>query len=825
LAIGEAATGTSLAELAGQVPAESGAGVSPAFGGKAAGLTRLIALGCDVPAGFVFPATTDLPERWPDALRRDFEQACATLLRDGPIAVRSSAQGEDSAERSFAGLFETTLGVTDLDGAWAAAARCVASGSAERVLAYSGRPDPVPVGIVVQAMVAARVAGVLFTIDPTGSSPGLLVEAVAGTGDLLVGGRVAPSRWRAYQAGTGAIEVHGDAGNSLLDDPTVADLVAKGRDIAGKWGADLDLEWAIDDAERLWWLQGRPITARAAWEAPRIDRTVPDADEGPITVWSNWNVRETLPDPFVPLTWSIWRHSILPAITRDLLGLPDGSPAIDAAIPLDRVNGRIYFNMNALQGNPQARGKRLARLLAFIDRRAAATMEHLMDKIVVAPRKLRISAGERLLGMLQTVASGPRKAWMLLNPRAALRKLADAAARTSAGPPVAALSDADLLAALDLMAAPEAGPLRDALPLANAAFFIWLAADKLFEPWPDARRLLATGVAGNPTTDISLGIDDLVEAARPHGDVFQLDMAWQAELARFLTRYGQRAPREFDLLEPRWADDPAMVVDLVRAELATPGRIPVRDRISRLRAERERRIAEAMAAAPPLTRLAMRRLADAVHAYMPLREAPKHEAMRAMLRIRQAAVELGRRLAERKVIDRPLDVFFLEKDELAGPLDPAALRAKVAARRADYERDKARPAPFFVRSDFVPVAEEQPAAAEAAEPGVLRGVGIGTGRGEGPVVVLETPDPARLPQGAVLVVEFADPGWTPLFPRASALVMEVGGAMCHAAVIARELGIPAVFGVAGARSALKDGDRVVVDGDAGTVRQSAGSNE
>jgi pyruvate,water dikinase len=87
------------------------------------------------------------------------------------------------------------------------------------------------------------------------------------------------------------------------------------------------------------------------------------------------------------------------------------------------------------------------------------------------------------------------------------------------------------------------------------------------------------------------------------------------------------------------------------------------------------------------------------------------------------------------------------------------------------------------------------------------------------VRVLREPDPRAMADGDVIVMRYADPGWTPLFPRAAAVVMEVGGVMCHAAVIARELGIPAVFGVSDATALLRDGERVVVDGTAGTVRR------
>jgi phosphohistidine swiveling domain-containing protein len=180
---------------------------------------------------------------------------------------------------------------------------------------------------------------------------------------------------------------------------------------------------------------------------------------------------------------------------------------------------------------------------------------------------------------------------------------------------------------------------------------------------------------------------------------------------------------------------------------------------------------------------------------------------------------LGARWAAAGWLDAADDVFFLDLVELeraaAGTLAKTALRARIADARRRHAERAARPAPAFLRSDGVPVV---PALAAAeGEPGTLRGTGISTGRAVGPVRVLLAPDPSRIRAGEVLVVRLADPGWTPLFGRASALVMEVGGLMCHAAVVARELGIPAVFGAAGATERLVDGELVCVDADAGTV--------
>jgi pyruvate,water dikinase len=215
----------------------------------------------------------------------------------------------------------------------------------------------------------------------------------------------------------------------------------------------------------------------------------------------------------------------------------------------------------------------------------------------------------------------------------------------------------------------------------------------------------------------------------------------------------------------------------------------------------------------------MRFLARQVAAFMPLREAPKHYAMICYQRMRASALEAGRRLAERGVVSARDDVFFLNQDEvralLGGASAPPELAGILAERRDRHARHLAAPAANYVRSDGVPVELEA-----APLDGSLRGVGASCGRATGPVRILSAPDPRAMSDGDVIVVEFADPGWTPLFPRAAAVVMEVGGAMCHAAVVAREVGIPAVFGVRGATRRLKAGQHVVVDGDRGTVSPS-----
>ena len=162
-------------------------------------------------------------------------------------------------------------------------------------------------------------------------------------------------------------------------------------------------------------------------------------------------------------------------------------------------------------------------------------------------------------------------------------------------------------------------------------------------------------------------------------------------------------------------------------------------------------------------------------------------------------------------------------NELIEGKDAAHIPDKLRERKQMFSRYKKETPPGFFRSDGVPVIEALDFSTPLEE-GLLRGSAISGGTAEGPICVLTEPDPKLVQQGDVLVMEYADPGWTPLFPRAAGIVMEVGGLMCHAAVVARELGIPAVFGVSDATAILQKGQRVEVNGTKGIVRitQEAG---
>lgn len=817
-------------------------GQSDVYGGKACGLARLVRAGARVPACFVVPATLTPPQDWGDAQRNEFMRRAQALHSQGPLAVRSSATLEDSAQKSFAGLFDTVLGVSDQESLWSAAARCIASGGAERVRAYAGSTAPLPVGLVVQVEVTPRASGVCFTADPTGKDRAVTVEAVVGKGEALVSGRAQPEAWRIYRSGLGGWEAlkSPNSPSTVLPEEDARRIASEAATFESHFGHPLDLEWALDGAGVLWWLQARPITAAASPRTWDIDRYFTLVDDGPVTVWANWNVREVMPDPLTPLNWSLWREAILPVVIEDAFGVRRSSPVFAYVAGIDLVHGRLYWNMNGLLALPWPWGRLfVAGALKAIDARAAQITARLTAAGVLRPR--RRPGGARLaLGMLLNSVRLTARFSYAVRPRRALRVLEECGKRIAARPEASSMRDSELLREMGLLGEPESLGFRRAQQVLGAAFSIYAVATHAFRHHPEAARLLAAGSEVTPTTQISLGVDELVEAARPISSLFNQGLstaelltrletepegaAWLTRLSGFLARYGQRCPKEFEISIPRWAEDPTMILDLVRAGLAGSGE-RVTDRLRRVAERRQRAVAEAVAAASWWKRPLLQVLARLVAVYMPLREAPKHYAMFVFQRMRQAALELGSRLAARGAIDARDDVMFLERHEIESllrdeghPTDPRGL---VGERRTRHLRHLREKAPDFLRSDGVPV-EEEACGPATSQDGVLRGVAVSGGRASGPTRILRDPDPRAMADGDVIVVEFADPGWTPLFPRASALVMEVGGVMCHAAVVARELGIPAVFGVAGATRLLRDGQEVHVDGDLGEVSLSGG---
>jgi len=213
-------------------------------------------------------------------------------------------------------------------------------------------------------------------------------------------------------------------------------------------------------------------------------------------------------------------------------------------------------------------------------------------------------------------------------------------------------------------------------------------------------------------------------------------------------------------------------------------------------------------------RVILRFLLGRVRLLSGLREQPKFQIMRVFALGHALVAPVGAELADRGLLDTADDVFFLTLPELRRAIAGEDLRKTVGESREVYRREQGRRhIPRVLLSDGTDAETEVPAATD----GAIRGTPASPGIAHGIARVIRSPVGARLEPGEVLVAPSTDPGWTPLFLTAGALVMEMGGMMSHGAVVAREYGIPAVVGVPDATGRIATGEHVTVDGSAGTV--------
>jgi pyruvate,water dikinase len=788
-------------------------------GGKALSLASLTAAGLPVPPGFCL--TTAARRIGPDlvaALAQEHDK-----LGAGPVAVRSSATAEDGAVSSFAGQQETVLGVLGFDALLQAIDRCRASLDSERAVAYRRqqgvRDDGLAMAVVVQKLVPAEVAGVLFTRDPLDPAGGcMLVEASWGLGESVVSGRVTPDRFhldrdtgkvldrhiavktfRRTAEGEEAVPAE-KQGIACLDDEQLARLAELGRQVEAHHGEPRDVEWALAEG-RFWLLQSRPITASGRAERERVRQeeiAALRAKAAPLgTVWARFNLSEVLPAP-TPITWSIVSRYLMSGkggfglMYRDLGFDPD--PALDDEGVFDLVCGRPYCNLSR-EPRLHYRGVPLEHSFAALkaDPRRALYPTPTLNPArfpwhfwlflpLTLPRlTLRILLGGlRRKRLKKTFAARFRKEVV----PAFLGKCREWAREGFAG-----LDDA---AVLQFLQSAVRGTLvefaRDSLkPTALAALAMADLERQLAEVLGAERasglvRDLAAGVKLDPEADFAGGLHDLAAG----------------RLAReaFLERFGRRGSEEMELARPRWAEEPAFLDSLTRT--AAPHEPPSAE--ERLKAE-SRLNAEQRA-------LVLRELAS-VHEYVRLRETAKHHLMHGYSLIRKALLELDRRHGLGG------GIFFLTEDELPRLLKGEELSAVIAQRRRRRMLALGLEVPAVLFSDDLE-AIGRPVAADGAE--LMQGVPLSAGVAEAKALVLEEPRLGAAPaEEYILVCPSTDPAWVPLFVRARGLVMETGGVLSHGAIVAREFGLPAVAGLPGVLRRVRTGQRLRVDGAQGTV--------
>ena len=727
---------------------------------KAENLQRMRAHGLPVPPFAV--VTEDNP------LRLDFSGA-------ERFAVRSTFAAEDSAAHSFAGQFETLLNVPRADVAQAVAEvrASYAAGYAAYAKAH-GLPEAAPdapAPVLVQEMVDADMAGVLFTANPTGQLNEIVIVVGAGLGSAVVEDRADTTTY--YYNKDDALYYFEQTGDApLLPEATLDRLVALGREVESLFGAPTDVEYALRGDE-VWLLQARPIT------------TLPG---GQTIVLDSSNIVESYPELTLPLSQSFVKeiyYRIFKSLLREVTHESPIVEALDGEIRdmVDMANGRVYYRISSWYG--------VLRLMPF-SRFFIRVWQQMLGvenpTVTATERRVPLSVKATLgFELLRCVLQTPKR-------MDALCEFYDA---------YAAKLDARLSAVL-------ADDTQPKTPRLLAIYHSML--EDILARWHvtlinDVYAFLFTYLAGKRGKAALADVRDLesmqpvrhmlalVDTARARG----MDSdAYRAAKAAFIETYGDRCLGELKLETHTYRTHPELVDAFVRARLDAPTQPP-------------------KAAPAPAKRredFFVRRAKTGIRN----RERSRMDRTRMFGTIRAIFRAVGQELYAAGRIDDPEDVLCIPIPALEA--DTADLRGIVAEKKAAYAMYAELPAFSRLVFDGAIVNKRvQNAQTERLRGSdTLTGVSAALGRVTAEALVVTNPDLSLDTRGKILVTRSTDPGWVFLIENAAGIIAEKGSLLSHTAIITRELGKPSMVNVHEACTRIRTGDLVELDSSAGTIK-------
>lgn len=804
-------------------------------GGKAINLSRLIHAGLPVPEGFVITTaafrtaagSTEIPPKIAAQIRQAYAEMGSPM-----VAARSSATAEDLPDASMAGQYETFLNLTGEAELLDAVSKCWESLHSPRLRAYLGEkgisPDSVAMAVVVQRLVPADLAGVLFTADPqTGSTEHMLVEAAWGLGEGVVSGTVQPDRVRLRATDGYVLDYHvaekltrlapgGKKGfeevpdhqqkRACLHSEHLTALWELGRRAERHFGSPQDIEWAIAGGEVLI-LQSRSITTLAA-AARRHGRPAAiradlaeklTSGAGP---WVRHNMDETLPSP-TPLTWSLIRPFMSGAggfgEMHRLVGFQP-SPAVAENGFLDLIGGRIYmdcsrmpemfsaaypfsYDIEALRENPDAAQQPPTLPRGGLREQTAASA--LATQVTANLRKQAEDLDERF----DHDFTPKVKNWCAQQDQIALHILSESGLTELWGKQCAIVFD-------DFGVTAFLPSMVEGLATADLLSFL---GEHAWDEEPDTLlHKLIVAPAPDQTFLSNIRLQEVGNGT--------------LDLEKWLADFGDRAPGEFDLSSPRWNERPG---DLEALAKRLAGESPLPAIHEKRREEARATLASLRSTLPADLAMELTTLVETASRYVRFREDGKHFLMLAFARLRKTALEFGKRFA----IDH--DVFLLDSEEMVQALTTGFVPLdRIRSRREGRKVDAALTLPRVIGEEDLPSLDQPKlsphASSWAAHP-------LSPGTCTGPARIVHSPERAGdLGKDYLLICPSTDPSWTPLFVGAAGLVLERGGMLSHGAIVARELGLPSVV-LEDATQLFEDGEVLTLDALSGRISRGAES--
>ena len=792
----------------------------------------------------------------PAEVQRSIE-AAHQRLGGTPLAVRSSATAEDLPDLSFAGLQDTYLNVLGVEALTNAVIGCWSSLWTARAIGYRIRNQIVhqeaAVAVIIQEMVLSDVSGVLFTANPlSGLRSESVIDATFGLGEALVSGQVEPDHFvinhlnseiversiGAKQVSTrtlpeGGVETHieNNPAQASLNQNEIETLVNVGQQIQRLFQNPQDIEWAFHD-DVLYILQSRPITSLYP---------LPEFSLNPLIAWISFGSVQGILGPMTPLGRDGIRHVFAGAAQLFDVDIEPGEINL-----LVTAGERLWIRISDFIRHPV--GNRLFDgLMGYVEPSATSILDSLRHEPAFGA-----GTGQLKFGTLRRVLSffGPllvRIVGNYINPEQARHRFDAAIEKHVNAIEVPENSDRfELLGeTIELMREKIQGVFRFVLPQFLPIMGPGMGSLTLLTKLAGQRQELALkitrGLPNNVTTQMDLALWAIAVRINENSSAAgQFQALPASELASrflagdlpdsitnpiggFLQEYGVRGVGEIDIGRARWREDPTPVFQTLQSYLRIPQE-SAPDMIFRRGERSAQHAVDELANFVRDQRLGwfkaklVRAAARRARIFLGARETPKFMAIRTMGIVREALLRCGRMFAEVGVIEQAEDLVFLHMDELLAlsTREPRDWKDLIEQRRRAYNQEnRRRTVPRVLVSDGRAYYEGLGAASDSGP--TLTGSPVSPGIVEGSVRVLLDPHQEQLEPGEILVCPGTDPAWTPLFLAAGGLVTEVGGMMTHGSVVAREYGIPAVVGVHEATTRLTNGQRIRLDGSAGTI--------
>ncbi len=717
-------------------------------------------------------------------------------LKATRLAVRSSAIAEDGFQHSFAGLLETRLNVSNSQEDILNAVKMVWSSLfSERVFRYllqqQSQEYMFSIGVLVQEMVPAQKSGVAFSIHPATNDPELVyIEETQAGGEALVGGDVTPVIHSLYKEA---------AKNSLSPDSYLSQLFPRILQLEDSLHYPVDVEWAYD-GKCVWILQVRPVTGL------RYDD---------INIWTDENVGEVLPSIVTPLSWSVLDSMTNNSFRWIFKKLGIGMP-LRVKI-FKKIHGKVYFNhslfsrtVDSLFPSDYRKQRRLKNNLINTIRSLGHSL-HIMVRLFVLSIWLPFCS-KRMIYRFSIDNSG------------------------SAEDPV------DVGREIENIIHMETRLMR--LHVANTFigeifFQILHGVLSKFKPYGEgvSAEKAVSDIGETTSARSGIALQNLANRMREsmnRNNLIAPDAASFVELVKtnkillgfyadFLEKYGFMSDQEFELSYPRWVEESDKLLWVIFKL------------IHRGQQEQSEFVSENLMVDVSNTEIRFHqsylmhwfvyRLVRWVKKFNRNRENLKQLFIRTHFQLKKKLLQVADRLEKNRIIVNGGDIYFLKIGEILS-LQRALLREKpeywrsvVKKRHKFFEGCKKMPHPYRLIEYDGEIRSEN--LQQVLKNGALGGISCSTGQSEGPARVLRTFEESNdLKPGEILVTHAANPGWTPLFLLAKGIITEIGGALSHSAIIAREYGIPMVASVTDAISKIETGDHVLVDGTNGIVQIS-----